>query len=211
MGIVGRQFGRPDGVLGQVAGRFMARNNAHLNEWVVDQLAQRDAVVNRILELGPGPGVGTGALLASFPQAEVVAVDPSRVMLRQLRRRNQAAIRAGRLSTLEGTVDSLEPSYRTDLAVAIHVVYFWVDLDAQLSRLRERLSAGGAVALGYQLGEHMPAVARKEFPLTGHRLIATDDEIADAAVAAGLIPEPVTILGPPDVPVGRLLVATRPD
>lgn len=210
MGIVGRQFGRSDGVLGRVAGRFMAKNNAHLNEWVVAQLAQRDAAVDGILELGPGPGVGTGALLASFPQAEGMAVDPSGVMLRQLRRRNRAAIRAGRLRTLEGTVDSLEPSYRTDLAVAIHVVYFWVDLGVQLSRLRERLAVGGAVALGYQLGEHMPAVARKDFPLAGHRLIETDDELADAAVAAGLIPEPVAILGHPDAPTGRLLVATRP-
>lgn len=88
MGLVGQQFGKPSGVLGGLAGRFMARNNAVLNRWVAAQ-AVEVAQPDRILEIGSGPGVGTAALLDAVPGATLLAVDPSPGMVRQLAWRNR--------------------------------------------------------------------------------------------------------------------------
>jgi hypothetical protein len=49
------QFGRPRGVLGALVGRGMARGNAALSRWVVQQAAElRDAPIRRVAELGCG-------------------------------------------------------------------------------------------------------------------------------------------------------------
>jgi hypothetical protein len=180
MGIIGRQFGRPAGLLGGVAGRFMARNNGALNTRIVQVLAMDQSRPSRVIELGPGPGVGTSALLGTFPAAEHVAVEPSPVMRAQLARRNQSAV---------------------------HVIYFWADLTAELRLARDRLSEDGVVALGYQLGKHMPRVAQRDFPASGHRLVESDAELAAAMECSGLVPEPVHVFGEPRHPLGRLMLA----
>jgi trans-aconitate methyltransferase len=207
MGIIGRQFGRPAGLLGGVAGRFMARNNGALNARIVQHLARDQSRPSRLIELGPGPGVGTSALLGSFPTAEIVAVEPSPVMRTQLARRNHSAIEAGRLRVIEGTLTDLDGDCRADAVLAVHVVYFWADLTAELRLARDHLTEDGVVALGYQLGEHMPRVARRDFPASGHHLVESDAELAAAMESAGLVPEPVHVFGEPNDPLGRLMLA----
>jgi trans-aconitate methyltransferase len=207
MGIIGRQFGRPAGLLGGVAGRFMARNNGALNTRIVQVLAMDQSRPSRVIELGPGPGVGTSALLGTFPAAEHVAVEPSPVMRAQLARRNQSAIEAGRLRVVEGTLTDLDENCRADIVMAVHVIYFWADLTAELRLARDRLSEDGVVALGYQLGKHMPRVAQRDFPASGHRLVESDAELAAAMECSGLVPEPVHVFGEPRHPLGRLVLA----
>src|SRR3954463_13842488 len=43
--------------------------------------------VRRVIDLGPGPGVGTCGLATAFPTAEVLAVDGSDVMLEKVHER----------------------------------------------------------------------------------------------------------------------------
>ena len=106
-----QQFGRPSGLIGAVVGRAMARGNAALSRWVVDQTAtDHDDPVERVAELGPGPGVGLEALLARFPDGHVWGVDMSPVMLSQSRKRNRSAVTAGRLTLVEGGVPELAAS-----------------------------------------------------------------------------------------------------
>ncbi|HEX5121453.1 MAG TPA: SAM-dependent methyltransferase, partial [Pseudonocardiaceae bacterium] len=77
-----QQFGHPSGLLGAIVGRGMAKGNAALSRWVVEQAAaHHEPPVRRVAELGPGPGVGLEALLAQFPDAQVWGVDRSSVML----------------------------------------------------------------------------------------------------------------------------------
>jgi hypothetical protein len=61
--------------------------------------------------------------------------------------------------------------------MANHVVYFWRDPGAELARIHGVLRPGGLLALGYQLKQNMPAMARKRFPPAGHRLYEADDEL----------------------------------
>src|SRR5689334_2835684 len=64
-----------------------------------------------------------------------------------------------------------------DLVMANHVVYFWRDPGAELAHIHGVLRPGGLLALGYQLKQNMPAMARRRFPPAGHRLYEADDEL----------------------------------
>jgi SAM-dependent methyltransferase len=203
-----QQFGHPRGLLGAVVGRGMARGNADLSRWVVQQAKDRsDGAVRRVAELGPGPGVGLQALLAQFDEAHVWGVDLSSVMLAQARKRNQSAVATGRLTLLEGDTSELRASEPADLVMANHVVYFWRDPVAEMSRIRGCLRAGGLLALGYQLKHDMPVVARKRFPPAGHQLYETVDELTDLVTTAGFTSVSHAVKGSEQAPEGRVVLA----
>jgi trans-aconitate methyltransferase len=204
-----QQFGHPSGLLGAVVGRGMARGNAELSRWVVQQAtAHHDDGVSRVAELGPGPGVGLEALLAEFPAAQVWGVDLSSVMLSQSRKRNRSAVTAGRLTLLEGGVSALSASAPADIVMANHVLYFWRDPAAEMAQVRDFLRPGGLLALGYQLKPNMPAMAQRRFPPAGHRLYEADDEVTRLATAAGFGSATHVVKGPAEAPEGRVMLAT---
>jgi trans-aconitate methyltransferase len=204
-----RQFGHPSGLLGAVVGRGMARGNAALSRWVVQQAAaHRSEAVERVAELGPGPGVGLEALLTQFPQAQVWGVDLSSVMLSQSRKRNRSAVTDGRLTLLEGGVSALRASEPADMVMANHVLYFWRDPAAEMTQIRGFLRPGGLLALGYQLRRNMPAMAQKRFPLAGHHLYETDDDVTKLATEAGFSSVTHVVKGPVEAPEGRVMLAT---
>jgi len=203
------QFGHPRGLLGALVGRVMAKGNAELSRWVVQQAGDHlDGPAQRVAELGPGPGIGLQALLVQFEQAHVWGVDRSSVMLAHSRKRNSSAIAAGRLTLVEGGTSALEASRPADLVMANHVIYFWRDPVAELTLIRGFLRPGGLVALGYQLRQHMPAQAQKRFPPAGHRLYETDDELTRFATAAGFTAITHEVKGSTDSPDGRVALAT---
>lgn len=204
-----QQFGRPSGLLGAVVGRGMARGNAALSRWVVDQAAARHGdAVERVAELGPGPGVGLEVLLARFPRAHVWGVDLSPVMISQSRRRNRSAVDAGRLTLLEGDVSALGASAPADIVMANHVLYFWADPEAELARIRGFLQPRGLLAIGYQLRQNMPAMAQRKFPAAGHRLYDDAEDVTGLAVAAGFSSVAQVVKGPAEAPEGRVMLAS---
>lgn len=186
MGLVGRQFGNPQGLVGRVVGRFMARGNAAFNRWVVDTVAGGVATTpTRIVELGCGPGVGLETLLRVFPAAQVWGIDRSPVMIGQARRSNLEAIRSGRLHLVQGEVSVVSEIAPVDVAVGVHVLYFWHQPERELAWVRAALSAGGRLALGYRLREDMPVPAQRQFPAEGHRLYDSDEEVVALLRSAG--------------------------
>jgi SAM-dependent methyltransferase len=204
-----QQFGHPSGLLGAVIGRGMAKGNAELSRWVVQQAAALvGEAVTRVAELGPGPGVGLQALLAQFPEAQVWGVDLSSVMLSQSRKRNQSAVTAGRLTLVEGGVSGLSAGAPADIVMANHVLYFWRDPVAEMAHIRGFLRPGGLLALGYQLEQDMPAMARRRFPAAGHLLYGADDDVTGLATAAGFGSVVHVVKGPADAPEGRVMLAT---
>jgi ubiquinone/menaquinone biosynthesis C-methylase UbiE len=204
-----QQFGHPSGLLGGLVGRAMARGNAGFSRWVVQQAAAHHREpVTRVAELGPGPGVGLEALLAQFAEARVWGVDVSSVMLSQSRKRNQSAVSSGRLTLLEGGASALNASEPVDIVMANHVVYFWQEPAAEMAHIRGFMGPGGLLALGYQLKQHMPAMAQRRFPAAGHQLFETDDELTRLATSAGFDSVQEIVKGPAEAAEGRLLLAT---
>jgi SAM-dependent methyltransferase len=188
MRLVARQFANPQGVFGWLVGRGMARSNADFSRWVVVQIQQHlKQPPRRIVEIGPGPGIGLDELLRRFPHAHVWGVDRSREMLRQSRRLNRGALEAGRLSLVHGDVSAVRDLAPVDLIAANHVLYFWRDPKRVLTTLRECLGPDGWLALGYQLRQNMPSMAQKQFPREGFRLYDSEREVEMLLAAAGFV------------------------
>jgi len=209
MGVVGKQFGSPSGLLGRLAGRFMARNNADLNRRLVDEVASLIPPPRVVAELGFGPGVGLAALLSAFPHAQVLGADPSPPLIGQATALNRAAIKTGRLRLMQGDASLLAPHSPINLVVAVHVLYFWQDPVQALKAVTHLLRPGDHLALGYQLKQHMPSVAQRDFVAVGHRLYESDDQITELLAAAGLKAQHHSVIGVVERPVGRLLLASR--
>lgn len=209
MGLIGKQFGAPSGFLGGVAARFMARNNGDFNEQLVDVVATVSPRPRVVAELGFGPGVGLAALLNAFPDALVLGADPSPAVMRQAVKRNRGAVRSGRLRLFAGDASSLREHGPVDVIVAVHVLYFWHDPADALRQVKDLLSSRGRLVLGYQLRQHMPPPAQRDFPKEGHRLYESDDAVREVLGRVGLKAQDIVVLGDPDSPLGRVLVADR--
>ena len=142
------QFHQPTGAVGHVAGWIMGRRSSNVarNRWAVQLLDVQPT--DRVIELGCGPGVAIAALAALALQGSVVGVDHSQVMIHQARRRNRAAVRAGRVRLIHTPVQSLPVSDGPfDAALAVNTVGMWPDPIVRLRELARLLRPGGRIAL----------------------------------------------------------------
>src|ERR687888_392255 len=142
------QFHHPTGAVGHLAGWVMGRRSSNVarNRWAVQLLEVQPT--DRVIELGCGPGVAVAALATRATRGLVVGVDHSQVMIRQARRRNRAAIRAGRVRLIHTSVESLSVSDGPfNAALAVNTVGMWPDPTARLRELARLLRPGGRIAL----------------------------------------------------------------
>ncbi len=208
MSVIASQFARPHGLLGKLIGRGMARGNAELSRWVVQQVGEHAAGdTAKIAEIGPGPGIGLQETLRRFPDARVWGIDLSPEMLAQSRKRNLAEVRYGRLVLVQGDIARLADLAPLDIVIANHVLYFWHRPADELAAIRACLRDGGLLALGYQLKQNMPPLAQKHFPQQGHVLYESDEDLERLLRSAGFSAVSNRIKGQPDAPQGRLAMA----
>jgi SAM-dependent methyltransferase len=156
------QFHNPTGVGGHLAGWIMSHRPSNLarNRWAVDQLdLQSD---ERVLELGCGPGVALAAIADRVVDGAAVGIDHSLVMIRQARRRNAAAVAAGRVHLVcaavedlllddtnseAGGADAFPFTEPFDAVLAVNSVGFWDQPSRRLAGLRRLLHPAGRIAL----------------------------------------------------------------
>ena len=145
------QFHHPRGVLGMLAGWIMATRESNLerNRWTVDLLKLEPA--DRVLELGPGPGVTLGLLLDRLPEGHVVGMDHSATMLAQCWKRNSKAVKEGRLSLTQGSFTELpDLPGPFDKILAVNSLQFDGMTSETLSRITALLKPGGVFAITFQ-------------------------------------------------------------
>jgi ubiquinone/menaquinone biosynthesis C-methylase UbiE len=143
-----RAFGRPEGLLGWIGGRLMVRGKTECGRWLAARLALADDA--SILEVGCGPGVVLGVLAEVVPRGRVVGVEPSPVMLRQARRRNGEAIRAGRVELLGGEAEAIPAADASfDVVVALNSVQLWHDRLTGFRECRRVLRRAGVLCIGF--------------------------------------------------------------
>ena len=141
-----RQFGNPSGIFGRLIGNRMARGNEYDASWTVSLLNIQPE--DRILEIGFGPGVSTQYASEKAAKGFVAGIDHSETMVQAARRRNAAAIQAGRIDLKQGDVASLPyPDESFDKAFSIHSIYFWPKPVDCLKELRRVLKPGGLLAV----------------------------------------------------------------
>lgn len=159
-GVIVRQFGKPSGPLGALAGLVMRLrpSNRERSLRTVALLELRPG--DDVLEVGFGPGLAVERAAELASRGTVAGVDHSGLMLRQARRRNRRAIQAGRVDLRLGAAEHL-PDFgvRFDKVLAVNVSMFWSDPAATLRGLRQAMKPGGTIALTLQprrRGGHPP-------------------------------------------------------
>src|ERR1700722_15421167 len=137
------QAHHPRGAAGSVNGWVFAHrpSNRLRNRWVVPLLGVRAG--DRVLEIGFGPGLAV-AELARAGAGHVYGIDHSAVMLRQAARRNAAAIRAGRVTLINASVDQLPAALDGpfDAILAVNSLRFWPAPGERLAGHRRPLPTG---------------------------------------------------------------------
>ena len=141
-----RAFGRPQGLLGRLGGRLMARMNGKATASVIGLLAIEPK--DRVLEIGFGSGVGVS--LAARKAAFVAGVDPSRVMVAQAKSRNDSAIATGKVDLRQAAAEALAfGDGDFDKVFAVNSMQLWADRERALSEVRRVTKAGGRIAFGF--------------------------------------------------------------
>jgi len=130
----------------------------------------REAKLDRgslAIEVGPGTGLLTEALLASHPEARVLAIEIDRGLAELLRESFAVEISSGRLTLLEG--DALDGKHRLNPQLAAHI--------RELKQREQRARAVLCSNLPYNAGTPIVAIAATD---------ADDTGIADALVTVQL-------------------------
>jgi ubiquinone/menaquinone biosynthesis C-methylase UbiE len=117
--------------------------------------------VERIIDLGSGPGVGTCELALRFPHAHVVAVDSSEAMLGRVSQRSRELGLADRVSTqlaeLPAGLPQLAPA---DIVFASMFLHHTPDADDAVRELHRVLAPDGLLVVI----EHGPAPTHDHAP-----------------------------------------------
>jgi len=164
-----RQFGRPSGVLGRLAGFIMERRPSNRARSMKTLEALGIEPEDRVLEIGFGPGFALTRAAELAARGHVVGVDHSEVMLRRAAQRNRATIAAGRMELhCSSVADFTFASGSIDKAYAVNVVMFWPDPVSILQRVRPALRAGGRLALTHQ--PRQPGATQKDTRKSAERL-----------------------------------------
>lgn len=146
-----RQFSKPNGSFGRLAGWIMAHrgSNRRRNAWTVDLLALEPH--HHVLELGCGPGLALKACAARVTEGRLVGIDHSEVMIGQAARRLAPEMAAGKVRL---KVDGLEAVTSTDTpfdrVFSLNVVQFLPDMELAYRIFFDALAKGGITATTYQ-------------------------------------------------------------
>ncbi len=148
------------GRLGGTAMRVLNRGELReVAELLGDALRQGPAAPD-IVEIGCGPGVLLGALMAG-PAGTVHGIDPSEEMRTMAVRALARPIARGRVRITEGSAaETGLPDASADVVVSVNTVAIWPDLDAGLDELRRVLRPGGTLALSWHGGRAPARLAR---------------------------------------------------
>lgn len=146
---LGRQLMKPTGETGLIVAEKMNATNNEIYDFVLSQMSIRGD--DKVLEIG----FGNGKLIAKFfeinPNITFFGIDFSETMCVEAKKLNRALVDENKLHI--SCQDSLSLSFADDLfdlIVTINTIYFWDNLNAQLTELNRVLRKGGRLVIGYR-------------------------------------------------------------
>ena len=172
MKMMGRQARKPSGWLGRTMFSHLAAwGHKPLTRWTIDFMDVQP--IDRVLDIGCGGGMAIRLIAQIAVGGFVAGIDYSEDMVEEARKRNVAAVRAGRVEIKHGNVAALPYDDESfDKVIAVETFYFWPDLIANLQEVRRVLKPGGLVALAMEGSKETPKrqkiaaqAARMEFPI----------------------------------------------
>ncbi len=151
----------PTGLLGRLFGEQMRRQHAPETNWTIDLLTLQPS--DRVLELGFGVGQGLALALQQVSWGHVTGTDLSATMVRAAFERNRSAHWKGRLTLVQGDIQSLPfRPHSFDKIFSIHTYYFFPEPDEIIDRLEDLLVIGGRLVLTLATALTLP-MGEKEY------------------------------------------------
>ena len=122
----------------------MAATTGGRNAWTLSLKVRLD----RILEIGYGPGVGIFLASQKVPEGTVVGIDPSEAMRKQAERRNRRAVREGKVRLFTGNIEDW-PGFDHSFTriFSVNSAPFWTDRIRVFQKLHGWLEPGGSLSL----------------------------------------------------------------
>ncbi|CAH0347292.1 MULTISPECIES: class I SAM-dependent methyltransferase [unclassified Bacillus (in: firmicutes)] len=146
---IAKQFRKPVGILGRLAGMIMAFENRKINRWTIDRLKVKPG--DHILEVGFGPGYAIEEMLQKYDNLKIDGVDVSKTMLETAHIRNEKAIDKGRLNLYQKDVmDYNQREYQYDKVISVNNYPLWKNKRKSLMRIHQLLKDGGRIAITVQ-------------------------------------------------------------
>lgn len=133
---------KPAGFLGHMMLAGMNLGHTGLANWGCRFLGEE--IPDQVLDIGCGGGVNVKRFLNRYADAHVTGLDYSAVSVESARKRNRAAIKAGRCGILQADVSNLNlPENQYDLETAFETVYFWPEIHQSFEHVLRVLKPGG--------------------------------------------------------------------
>lgn len=115
---------------------------------IVDRLRVRPG--DRVLEIGCGQGVAAAFVCERLDRGRLTAIDRSRRMIEAARRRNAAAVAAGKADFIVAELESFSPgALRFDLIFAVRVGLFHRERERAEAVVRRWLAPRGRLLVFY--------------------------------------------------------------
>ncbi|WP_053218304.1 class I SAM-dependent methyltransferase [Virgibacillus senegalensis] len=152
MGLLDRfakQFEKPEGYLGALAGKLMEMFGYKKIEWTISLLDLQKE--DNVLEVGFGPGIGIELAANAIQDGYIVGVDYSEKMLKQAQKRNKKHMEEGKVELRLADVSDL-PIFDLpfDKVFSVNSIIFWKEPTETLKAIRQRMKQNGIVAITVQ-------------------------------------------------------------
>lgn len=146
--LLAQQLGDPSGWFGRLLLRLLNRQNAPMNDLVLQSLQGRS--MDSLLEIGFGGGDLLHKILTTKMPALVVGIERSPEAVALCQQRFPSFITTGKLKLLVAEAASLPfPAAQFHQICTVNTLYFWSDASQVIKECHRVLHSGGRLVLGY--------------------------------------------------------------
>jgi SAM-dependent methyltransferase len=170
--VLDKQYPRPQGIIGHLAGELMVRQHEEETAWTVSVAGVQPT--DNVLEIGFGAGKAIALLAEKTPGGSVAGIDLSATMVKRARARNRRAVRARRVTLQQGDAAHLPfAEQQFDKVISIHTFYFWSEPPVILAEIFRVLKPGGMCFITFTTGK------AEETGLGGYQAIIEEQMLPD--------------------------------
>lgn len=144
-----KNFSKPKGIYGTIAGKIMAWENKEINEWTLAHLNLQSG--DHVLEIGFGPGYSIEHMMKNYLSLKVDGVDVSETMKTQAEKRLKKQIGDGHVRLLLGDIEKIHLASGTfDKVLSVNNYTIWTKPRKGLQNLYDAMKPGGKIAITMQ-------------------------------------------------------------
>lgn len=173
--LLSSQYRFPTGLLGKYVGKKMDERNDRQSDWVISLLDLKPD--DKILDIGFATGRVLKKIAKQVKPKILYGLDPSETMGQVAAEKLKEEISSGKAKLFKGYIENppFSPNLFTKI-FAVHVVYFWEDLDKVFPKIYKIAAKGALIAIYFV----SPIIAsNKNF----HEY--SEDYIKNAMISAG--------------------------